>query len=254
VGVVPKVDAGLVEAMAEDTRSPFSEAYRSLRTGLQYATNAGAPRTLLVTSTLQDEGKSTTALMLARKFAQLGMRVLLVDADMRKPSMHTRLKLDNEVGLSGYLAGQVDGPALFKPSGFDNLAVITSGLPPPNPAELLAAPRFRSLLTVASHSYDQIIVDAPPLLGLADVPIISTTVDGTLLVIEAGRGRIGAVRGALKRLFAVRARLVGTVMVKYDAKTAGYGYGYGYGYSDYYYHYAEASEADGRKRRRLLKA
>jgi Mrp family chromosome partitioning ATPase len=151
----------------------------------------------------------------------------------------------------------VDGPALFKQSGLDNLTVITSGEPPPNPAELLSAARFRSLLTVASHSYDQIIVDAPPLLGLADAPIIATAVDGTMLVIEAGRGRIGAVRGALKRLMAVRARIVGTALVKYDAKAAGFAYGYGYGYGGseyYYYNHSEGAEGGGRKRRRLGRA
>ena len=254
VGVVPKVDEDIVDTIAEDQRSSFAEAYRSLRTGLQYSSEAGSPRTLLVTSTLEGEGKSTTALMLARKFAQLGMRVLLIDADLRKPSLHKRLGLDNELGLSGYLTGQVDGPMLFQRGGVDNLTVITSGEVPPNPAELLSAPRFRSLLTVAGHSYDQIILDAPPLLGLADVPIISTTTDGTLLVIEAGRGRVGAIRAGLKRLFAVRARLVGTVLVKYDPRTASYGYGYGSGYADYYYYqYAEASGAERGRRRRLLK-
>lgn len=252
VGVVPKVDGDLVDTIAEDQRSSFAEAYRSLRTGLQYSSDSGSPRTLLVTSTLEGEGKSTTALMLARKFAQLGMRVLLIDADLRKPSLHKRLGLDNELGLSGYLSGQLDGAMVFKSGGVDNLTVVTSGQAPPNPAELLSAPRFRSLLTVAGHSYDQIILDAPPLLGLADVPIISTTVDGTLLVIEAGRGRVGAIRAGLKRLFAVRARLVGTVLVKYDPKTASYGYGSGY--ADYYYYqYAEASGAERGKRRRLLK-
>jgi succinoglycan biosynthesis transport protein ExoP len=110
---------------------------------------------------------------------------------------------------------------------------------------------------VASHSYDQIIVDAPPLLGLADAPIIATAVDGTMLVIEAGRGRIGAVRGALKRLMAVRARIVGTALVKYDAKAAGFAYGYGYGYGGseyYYYNHSDAAEGGSRKRRRLSRA
>jgi capsular exopolysaccharide synthesis family protein len=251
IGIVPKVGEGSLDAMSEDTRSPFSEAYRSLRTGLQYATEAGAPRILLVTSAVAGEGKSTTALMLARKFAQLGVKVLLIDADLRKPSLHKRLNVDNGMGLSEYLAGEADGPDLFKPTTYANLTVVTSGATPSNPAELLAAARFRSLLTVAAHSFDQVIIDGPPLLGLADVPIIANAADGTLIAIEAGRARIGVLRGAIKRLFAVRARITGALLVKYDPKAAGhgYGYGYGYGYSDYYYHYSDGSE--GRRLKRL---
>ena len=250
IGVVPKVDEDQLKLVEDDSRSSFSEAYRSLRTGLQYATEAGAPRVLLVTSAVAGEGKSTTAMMLARKFAQLGVRVLLIDADLRKPSIHRKLNLDNEVGLSNYLSGQVEGPAIFKPTVHENLTVVTSGATPPNPAELLAAARFGSLLTVAGHTYDQVIIDGPPLLGLADVPIIANAVDATLIAIEAGHARIGVLRGALKRLFAVRARIAGALLVKYDARMAGYGYGYGqgYGYSDYYYHYSEGTDPRRLKR------
>jgi Mrp family chromosome partitioning ATPase len=95
---------------------------------------------------------------------------------------------------------------------------------------------------VASHSYDQVIIDGPPLLGLADVPIIANAADGTLVAIEAGRARIAVLRGALKRLFAVRARITGALLVKYDAAAAGYGSGYGYGYSNYYYYYSDAAQ------------
>jgi capsular exopolysaccharide synthesis family protein len=242
IGIVPKLEAELVETASQDSRSAFSEAYRSLRTGLQYATEAGAPKILLVTSAVAGEGKSTTALMLARKFAQLGVKTLLIDADLRKPSLHKRMSLPNESGLSDYLAGLADGPEIFKQTTEDNLTVVTSGPTPPNPAELLAAARFRSLLAMASHTYDQVIIDGPPLLGLADVPIIANAADGTLIAIEAGRARIAVLRGALKRLFAVRARITGALLVKYDAAAAGYGSGYGYGYSNYYYYYSDATQ------------
>ena len=171
---------------------------------------------------------------------------------MRKPSMHTRLNLPTSPGLSEYLAGQVNGTELFKASDVENLTVITAGELPQNPAELLSAPRFKSLLTIAVNSYDQIIIDGPPLLGLADAPILASVADGTLMVVEAGRGRVGGVQGALKRLFGVRASVVGTVMAKYDPRAAGHEYGYGY--SDYYYQYAAGPEAPRGKRRRLLKA
>jgi len=183
--------------------------------------------------------------MLARKFTQLGLRVLVIDADLRKPSLHKHFGFDNDKGLSAYLAGAIDGPDLFRATEEESLSVITAGEPPPNPAELLATPRFRSLLTVAVHNFDQVIIDSPPLLGLADVPVIVSAADGTLLVIEAGSTRVGVARGALKRLAGSRARVTGALLVKFDARAAGYGYGYGYGYADYYYHYAYGT--DGRR-------
>jgi capsular exopolysaccharide synthesis family protein len=231
----------MFDAAANDPRSAFSEAYRSLRTGLQYATESGAPRVLLITSALEGEGKTTTAIMLSRKFAQLGINVLLIDADLRKPTLHTRLNLNNDVGLSEYLSGQIDGTEVFCPTTEANLTVVTSGTMPTNPAELLSASRFRSLLKVAVHSFDQVIIDGPPLLGLADVPIIANAADSTLVTIEAGNARIGVLRNALKRLFAVRARIAGALLVKYDPRAAGEAYGYGY--SDYYYRHAEESDA-----------
>ncbi len=248
IGIVPKIADEVIESAATDPRSSFSEAYRSLRTGLQYATESGAPRVLLITSALAGEGKTTTAVMLARKFAQLGVKVLLIDADLRRPSLHTRLNLDNEPGLSDYLSGQAEATLIFRPTTEDNLTVVTSGGTPPNPAELLSAARFRSLLTEAVQTYDQIIIDGPPLLGLADAPIIANAADGTLIAIEAGNARIGVLRGALKRLFAVRARIAGALLVKYDPRAAGEGYGYGYGYSDYYHRNAEGSDARRLKR------
>jgi capsular exopolysaccharide synthesis family protein len=248
IGIVPKIADEVIESAATDPRSSFSEAYRSLRTGLQYATESGAPRVLLITSALAGEGKTTTAVMLARKFAQLGIKVLLIDADLRRPSLHTRLNLDNESGLSDYLSGQAGASSIFRPTTEANLTVVTSGGTPPNPAELLSAARFRSLLTEAVQTYDQVIIDGPPLLGLADAPIIANAADGTLIAIEAGNARIGVLRGALKRLFAVRARIAGALLVKYDPRAAGEGYGYGYGYSDYYHRNAEGSDARRLKR------
>ena len=248
IGIVPKIAEGLLESAATNPRSSFSEAYRSLRTGLQYATESGAPRVLLVTSAVAGEGKTTTAVMLARKFAQLGVKVLLIDGDLRKPSLHTRLGLGNESGLSDFLSGESDGPSIFQSTTEANLTVVTSGASPPNPAELLAGARFRSLLNSAVQEYDHVIIDGPPLLGLADVPIIANAAESTLITIEAGNARIGVLRGALKRLFAVRARIAGALLVKYDARAAGQGYGHGYGYSDYYYRYAEGPDTRRLKR------
>ena len=171
--------------MTTDFTSPSREAYRSLRTALQFSTEEGVPKALLVTSSRPGEGKSTAAACLAVNFAQLGMRVLLIDGDLRNPSMHTVMGVENGAGLTNYLAGANEASDLVKPSGTEGLTLLTSGPRPPNPAELLASPRFASLLTTAAESFDVVIVDGPPILGLADAPIIASVASGTLLVIEA---------------------------------------------------------------------
>ena len=236
LGVIPRL--GPKENMgsiAKDSRSSFSEAYRSVRTALQFSTDHGVPKTLLITSTGPSEGKSTTALALARNLAELGKRVLLIEADMRNPSLHRTLGLQGSgTGLSNLLAG---GATLSQSTlSVDNelFKVILAGPLPPNPAELLSGSKLVSALTIAREHYDQVIIDGPPVLGLADAPILSNVVEGTLLVVNSSKTRISAAQAALKRLFSARARVVGALLSKYDPKTAGYGYGYGYQYESYY--------------------
>lgn len=235
LGIIPKL--GPKENVAEVAANPqssFSEAYRSVRTALQFATDHGVPKTLLVTSSGPGEGKSTTALALARNLTQLGKRVLLVDADLRNPSLHKTLGLRPEFGLSNLLAGACAFNAAVQETGDERLQVILAGPLPPNPAELLSGSKLVSLLTVGGERYDHVILDGPPVLGLADAPILSNAVDGTLLVVTSARTKISAAQSALKRLLAARARIVGALLTKYDARTAGYGYGYGYRYDSYY--------------------
>ena len=236
LGVIPRL--GPKENMgsiAKDSRSSFSEAYRSVRTALQFSTDHGVPKTLLITSTGPSEGKSTTALALARNLAELGKRVLLIEADMRNPSLHRTLVLQGSgTGLSNLLAG---GATLSQSTlSVDNelFKVILAGPLPPNPAELLSGSKLVSALTIAREHYDQVIIDGPPVLGLADAPILSNVVEGTLLVVNSSKTRISAAQAALKRLLSARARVVGALLSKYDPKTAGYGYGYGYQYESYY--------------------
>ena len=223
----------MFEEVTTDFTSAISEAYRSLRTALQFSTEEGVPKTLLVTSARPGEGKSTAAACLAVNFAQLGMRVLLIDGDLRNPSMHTVLGVENSAGLTNYLAGANEASELVKPSGTEGLTLLTSGPRPPNPAELLASPRFATLLTTAAENFDVVIVDGPPIMGLADSPIIASVTSGTLLVIEAGGTRRAIVQDALKRLNFARARVLGALLNKFDAHKAGHTYGYGgyaYGY------------------------
>jgi capsular exopolysaccharide synthesis family protein len=192
----------------------------------------------MVTSAVAGEGKTTSSTMLARQFAELGQRVLIIDADLRKPSLHKRFDLDNGKGLSDYLAAHDGEPLVAHVGDATGFSVITSGETPPNPAELLASDRFRDLLEAAREQYDQIIIDCPPLLGLADAPTIAGFADGILVVIEAAATRVGVARATLKRLASARARLIGTVLVKFDSRVTGYGYGYGYHYADHYYYYS----------------
>ena len=238
LGIIPRLKNMNPTAALEDVRSPFSEAYRSVRTALQFSTESGAPRSLLITSAIPGEGKSTTALTLAQNFTQLGKRVLLIDADLRNPTLHKTLGLDNSLGLSNCLAGAAKPQDVIHTPQEQNLHVILSGPLPPNPAELLAGPKLLSLLTVAMAKYDQVIIDGPPIMGLADAPIISHVAMGTLLVIDAGQTRKQIAKAAVKRLFSARAHLVGALLTKVNTRAAGYG---GYGYSDYAYYSYEGS-------------
>jgi succinoglycan biosynthesis transport protein ExoP len=221
----------------DDPQSHASEAYRSLRTALQFSTSDGVPRTLLVTSALPEEGKSTTAVTLARNYAGIGMKVLLIDADLRRPSLHKHLSGQNEVGLTNCLASTTVPAGVFQKSGSQGLTFMASGPLPPNPAELLASPKMLTLLTVAAEEYDMIIIDGPPVAGLADAPLLSSITTGTLFVIDSTRTRRKAAKAAIKRLQFARAQIVGAVVNKLDISGSGYGYGYGaygYGYTQYY--------------------
>jgi capsular exopolysaccharide synthesis family protein len=227
LGVIPFSNGDILADLSKSS-TPMGEAYRSFRTALQFSTSQGAPTSIVVTSSKPAEGKSTTALALAINFAQLGRRVLLIDADLRNPSQHRYLKRDNGAGLSNYLAGGAMPESVFQETGVDGLYFMPSGPIPPNPAELLASSRMMSLLSLASGKVDTIIVDSPPIMGLADAPLLASMVAGTVLVIETADTRRSVVKAALKRLHFARARMVGAVMNKCDF-SARYGYGYGSG-------------------------
>jgi succinoglycan biosynthesis transport protein ExoP len=232
LGAVPALKAPQTTRTAmEDQRSAFAESYRSLRTALQFSTDRGAPRSLLVTSAMPSEGKSTTALVLGQFYAQLGKRVLIVDCDLRNPSLHRSLGVDNSEGLSNYLAGALKPSDLIRPTAMEGLMYLPSGPLPPNPAELLMGSKMLSLITVASEKFDLLILDGPPVMGLADAPILSNLAQGTLLVIQAGSTRVAVVKNALKRLNAARGHVVGGLLTRFEAQQAG---GYGYGGYDYY--------------------
>ena len=200
------------------------------------------PNTLLFTSSKPAEGKSTSAMAVAKHFARMGLKVLLVDADMRNSSLFKKMNLENSVGLSNYLTGACTPPQAFQRTELPNLAFMAAGPVPPNAADLLASPRLASLLTIGLEVFDFIVVDGPPVMGLADVALLSNAASATVFVVSAGDARIGAIRGALKRLRMSRSPLIGVLMTKYDAKNAGYGYGYGYGYGQNDFQYGARPE------------
>lgn len=238
LGVIPGVGKGVaVREQLEDPRSQVSEAYQSVRTALQFSTDHGVPRSLLVTSTRASEGKSSTALALAQTLANLGASVLLIDADLRKPTF--RGPSSTSQGLSSLLAGSEKVFDCIHPTQMERLFLLPSGPIPPNPAELLASGRFREILEEALTRFDHIVIDSAPVLGLADAPMLASSVEGTLMVIEAGAIRRAAALNAVNRLRASEARLMGAILTKFNALKVGYGYGYGYGYGEDAYAYRE---------------
>jgi succinoglycan biosynthesis transport protein ExoP len=211
-------------------QSELSEAYFSVLTAVQFSTANGAPRTIAITSSQAQEGKSTSALALARGLATLGSRVLLVDADLRNPSLHRSFGTDHGKGLSDVLTGHATLAEVVRETGVRGLNIVTSGKIPPNPAELLAGEGLTRMMKAASEAFDHVLFDSPPVLGLADAPLIARACEGTVFVIEAGRTRSSQARHALDRLMSVRAHILGAVLTKLDSKNSGYGYGYGYTY------------------------
>ena len=208
-----------------EPRSPISEAYRTLRTNLDFASLDLALKTLVVTSAGVGEGKSTTLANLAVVSAQAGRNVVLVDSDLRRPTLHQVFGLDNETGLTTVI---LDEKALAAPplqeSGIEGLSVLTSGSQPPNPAELMGSKRMDELIAVLAERADQVFFDSPPVVAVTDAAVLATKVDGVLLVVGAGKTRREQARSAVRRLQQINARLVGTVLtnVQMGAHFEGY--------------------------------
>jgi len=244
LGVIPLVktkksdrDVPLALQAHMDARSTFAEAYRSVRTALQFSTREGAPRQLVVTSTGAAEGKSTTALALAINFAQIGHSTLLIDADLRNPSLHAMLGLDNSRGLSNYLSGDIPALGVVRITSIPNLYVIPAGPLPPNPVELLSGPKMVGLLAELEHRFPSIVLDSPPVLGLADALVLGNQVGAMMFVVAAGSTRKAHMRAALKRLRQASVAPIGAVMTKVDMRDGRYGY------ESAYYYYRSTNDA-----------
>ena len=237
LGVIPR--AGSKANFASeilDPRSNVTEAYRTLGTALQFSTASGLPRSLAVTSTGAGEGKSSTSFAIAQHFASLGLKTLLIDGDLRDPSLHGMVNAGNAFGLTNYLTGEASFDEVIQFTETPNLAFVGSGPLPQNAPELLGRMQLHSLVTIGLEAFDLIIIDGPPMLALADAQLISNAAAATLFVVAAGDQRKRSIRHAVRRLNIVHAPLAGIVLTKFDSKLAGYGYGaeysdaaYGYG-------------------------
>lgn len=225
-----------------NSKSPISEAYRTLRTNIQFSSVDKQIKTLMVTSSMMSEGKTTTSTNLAETFAQAGNRVIIVDADLRRPRVHQVFGVSNQQGVTNVLAGQVDLKGAVKVAG-SQINILTSGPIPPNPSELLGSTKMKELVQVLSDHYDIVLIDTPPVNVVTDAAVLSTLVDGVILAIASGKTEIEAGKRALKSLEAVNANVIGTVMTMVPVTKKGY-----YGYQ--YYSYEEGAE--NKKKRKLF--
>ncbi|MGW5463796.1 polysaccharide biosynthesis tyrosine autokinase [Streptomyces sp. NPDC003996] len=207
-----------------------AEAFRLLRTNLQFAQVDRKPRVIMVTSALPGEGKTNTAANLALSLAETGAKVCLVDADLRNPCVAKSFGLVRDAGLTSVLIGQATTDDVLQEYGEHGLSVLTSGPMPPNPAELLSSDRMRQVLEGLAESFDTVVVDSAPLLPVADTVGLAPAVDGTVLVVRARRTPAERAKAAVDALHSVNAPVLGTVLSMVTVKSMGYGYGYGYGY------------------------
>ncbi|HEX6219321.1 MAG TPA: polysaccharide biosynthesis tyrosine autokinase [Sphingomicrobium sp.] len=230
LGAIPKrVGKGSFVEDLKDPSSIVSEAYSAVAAALRFSTEAGVPKSILLTSTRASEGKSSSALALAQNFARRGKTVLLIDSDLRKPAFKAGT---DKIGLTKLLTNEEAIGGHVIRTQYDNLCLLPSGPLPPNPADLLSTGRFHQILHEASEHFDVTIIDAPPTLGLADAPLLGAVAENILFIVEAGKTRTSAAIDALNRLEASGAHVLGAVLTKATETGSGYGYGhYGYGYS-----------------------
>jgi len=241
LGVVPRAQGEEPEDALADPKSPISEAYNSLRSSLLYSTADGLPQIILFTSAQPAEGKSTSSYASAVSFARMGKSVLLIDADMRRPSLHRRINSENVRGLSTLLTSRDPLASAVLPSGEPGLKFLTSGSVPPSPTELLSGGRLEQILQEAARQFDVVIIDSPPILGLADAPTMAALADGVVFIVEADCSRRGSLKAGLRRLRTVRPILLGAVLAKFDPLKSGNRYSEYYGYD--YYQYGATQKA-----------
>jgi polysaccharide biosynthesis transport protein len=210
-----------------DPASAVSEAYSTVVASLQFSTEGGVPKVLLACSTRSGEGKSSSVLALAQNFARRGNSVLLIDCDLRKPAFKAA---SDEIGLTKLLTNTDPVAAHVSPTQYDNLWLLGAGPLPPNPADLLSTGRFKAILREAAAQFDMVLIDGPPVLGLADSSLLASICKDVVFVIESGKTRRSAAAEAINRLRRSGAHVLGAILSKSVEEKRGYGYGYSYGY------------------------
>jgi len=239
LSLAPKNGNGAIASTAalitlEETRSPMAEAYRHLRTSLLFSSAGKPPQTILVTSSQPSEGKTTTAINTAITLAQADADVVLIDCDLRRPRLHSHFQMDNSHGLTNYLSGERHTENLLKTyPDLPRLKVITSGPIPPNPTELLGSNEMRNLLQFLKGRFKHVVIDSPPAISFTDAAILSTIVDGVVLVAMAGKSSVHLMRRFKQRLGTIGARIYGVVLNGIKSGSVEYEY-YGAGYYNYY--------------------
>jgi len=208
-----------------------SESYRTLRTNIIFSQADSPIRSLLITSSIPEEGKSMTSANLAITFALARNKVLLVDSDLRRPVLHRLFELSNTIGLTHLLVGTVEPEEIYQTTRVDNLWVVTSGLIPPNPSELLGSQKMRSFLDLAQKSFDIVLFDSPPVTSMADAAILASLAGNVLLVVRANSTNRDMILRAKQQLETVNSRIIGVVLNSVDLKKERYYYNY------YYYYY-----------------
>jgi protein-tyrosine kinase len=225
-----------------DPKSAAAEAYRSLRTSIQFAGLDHKCRSIVVTSSSPGEGKSTTVANFGVVQAQTGARVCLVDSDLRRPTLHRIFGLGNSRGLTSALLEGLPFSEVAQATAVPNLFVLSSGPLPPNPAELVGSNRMRECMEAAAGEFDMILLDSPPVISVADAIALAAFADGVVMVVQAGKVPHEVVRRAMGQIEAVKGRILGVVMNSVNLKRDGY-------YYDYYrYYHSYYAPADGKKR------
>lgn len=212
------------------SRNPVAEAFRILRTSLQFAAVDRELKVILVTSTSPNEGKSTVVQYLAQTISQTGKKVVALDTDLINPTLQLRFSIPNQRGLSNLIVGDADFRVCCTSlKEYPNLSVITSGPIPPNSSELLGSARMKHVMDHLREEYDVIVVDSPPILPVTDAVVVSSLADGVILVVQTGRTRSGEVRHAQEMLGAAHANLLGVVLNRARRTAGNYYYTHAYG-------------------------
>jgi capsular exopolysaccharide synthesis family protein len=242
LGTIPLAGKNeVVDDLIADPRSRVAEAYHSTRTALQFAVSGGAPKSILFTSARPNEGKTSCAIALAADFRSVGRSVIVVDADLRKPSLQ-----GESPGLTAVLAGASSQADAILSTPTPGLALLPAGRRPPNPTTLLNSRAMEELVRSLEREFDIVIIDGPPVMGFADAPLLAAIVEASVLVIEAGGTSRSVAKDAINRLQATGGVVAGAILTKFDYTASGMG---AYGYEKYAYSYAYGGDT---KKRALI--